>query len=94
MWFTIQQQSVKIIIYAKPNAKNTLLVKVDEKALHISLHAKPQQGEANKELIEFLSALLKIPKSQINLLKGEGSRYKQVVVPYTDSVKQFLQDNS
>lgn len=90
MWFKIDGQQVRINILAKPNAKKSSLVGISEQGLHISLHAKPHQGEANKELIAFLAELFALPKTKIVLLKGEGSRYKQVVVPLTDGVLKFL----
>jgi hypothetical protein len=58
--------------------------------LHISLHAQPKQGEANKELISYLAKILRLPKSQIILQRGEGSRHKQVIVPLTITVQQLL----
>ena len=81
---------MKIRIFAKPNAKNSTLIEIDEQGIHIALHAKPKQGEANKELINFLSTLINLPKSQITLQKGAGSRYKHVKVPLSESVQSFI----
>ena len=92
MWYQIQDQQVKLIVFAKPNAKKTALIAVTENELQISLHAKPHQGEANKELISFLSELFDVPKSKIVLLRGEGGRHKQVVMPLTDWVRQRLSE--
>jgi uncharacterized protein (TIGR00251 family) len=91
-WFKIEKQQVKITILAKPNAKKTALVGLNEQGLQISLHAMPQEGEANKELIAYLSKLLKVPKSQIILQRGEGSRHKQVLLPLTDKVQELLDE--
>lgn len=93
MWFKIHNQHVTLSILAKPKAKKTALVKVDEQGLHIALHANPQEGEANKELIRFLADFFKLPKSQIQLIRGQSSRKKQVELPYSASVKNFLQNN-
>jgi uncharacterized protein YggU (UPF0235/DUF167 family) len=90
MWFKIQNQHIELRIIAKPNAKCSKLLNITEEGLYIALHAKPHQGEANKELIFYLSKLLRVPKSQIILQKGEGSRYKFVLLPLTDTVNQFL----
>lgn len=91
MWYKIQGQTVELRILAKPNAKKSQLLGVSDQGLQISLHAKPHQGEANKELIKFLSELLDIPKTKIDLQRGEGSRFKKVVVPLTGKVEQFIQ---
>lgn len=90
MWYKIRDQQVELRILAKPNAKKTAIVAMNEQGLHVMLHAKPQDGEANKELISYLAKLLRLPKTQIILLKGEGSRYKQVLVPLTDTIQQLL----
>lgn len=90
MWFTIQNQQVRITIFAKPNAKQTAVLGVSEQGLLISLHAKPHHGAANAELIAYLARLFQLPKNQVILKKGEGSRHKQVIVPLTDTVHQLL----
>jgi uncharacterized protein len=63
---------------------------MSEQGLLISLHAKPHQGAANKELISYLAKLFGLPKTQIIFQKGEGSRYKQVVVPLTETVYKII----
>ena len=90
MWFKLQNQQVRINIFAKPNAKKTAFLGVSEQGMLISLHAKPHQGAANKELIAYLAKLFNLPKIQIILEKGEGSRYKQVVVPLNDTVQAII----
>ncbi len=92
MWYSIKDQCVMLRIYAKPNAKKSALVEQSEQGLHVSLHAKPQEGAANKALIAFLSVLLKLPKSQIHLQRGEQSRHKWVSVPLTERVQALLDD--
>jgi uncharacterized protein (TIGR00251 family) len=92
MWFKIQEKKVTLLIYAKPNAKRTALLKVtDEEGLHIALHAKPHDGEANKELISYLAKLFDLPKSHIILERGETARRKVVMIPFTEKVQAFLQ---
>ena len=91
MWFKIENQSVLLFIYAKPNAKHTALLNIANDALHIALHAKPQDGKANAELISFISKLFKIPKTQITLARGDNSRYKQLKIPLTDNVMNVLE---
>lgn len=90
MWYKINQDKIEIKILAKPNAKKSHLLRVTDQGLHISLHAKPHQGEANKELIIFISELFNIPKSKIELKRGESSRIKTIVVPICDEVKKLI----
>jgi len=92
MWYKIQNQQVILQILAKPNAKKTALLGISDEGLLISIHAKPDQGNANKELISYLSTLFRLPKSRIILQRGERSRHKQVVLPLTEVVQQLLDE--
>lgn len=90
MWFKIQDQQVKLQIIAKPNARKTAIIKISEQGLHVAIHANPLKGEANKELILFLSKVFDIPKSQIILKTGESSKYKQIILPMKATVQTAL----
>ena len=90
MWFKIIKQHVALQIFAKPNAKRTTLLKISDQGLNIALHAKPHEGEANKELISYLAKLFNLPKSNIILDRGENSRHKIVIVPLTIKVQEFI----
>lgn len=91
-WYKIKNQQVELCIFAKPNAKKTAIVGINEQGLNIALHAKPQEGEANKELITYLAKLFQLPKKQIILHRGEGSRHKQITVPLTAIIQQLLDE--
>jgi uncharacterized protein len=91
MWYSIKEQQVKIIILAKPKAKKSAFVKIDASGMHIALHAKPQDGEANEELIKFLADFFSIPKSKIILERGARGRHKQVTLPLTESVRKIIE---
>lgn len=92
MWYQIQNQHVMLSIYAKPNAKKTQLMDITKQGMHISIHAKPQDGEANKVLLAYLAKLFQLPKSHIILKKGESSRNKKIILPLTQVVQQLLND--
>lgn len=90
MWFKIQNQQIKINILAKPNARKTAFLGISEQKLIISLRAKPHQGAANQELIAYLAKLFHLPKTKVILLKGEESRYKQVMIPLTGASQKII----
>ena len=90
MWYKIQEQQVQLRIFVKPNAKRSALLAVGEKELQISLHAKPQDGKANQELLNYLAELLDLPKTQLHLERGEASRHKVVSLPLTLKTQRFL----
>tara|TARA_R110002110_G_scaffold415856_3_gene658471 strand:+ start:50169 stop:50432 length:264 start_codon:yes stop_codon:yes gene_type:complete len=79
-----------LFVFAKPNAKKSKVTDVTENNLHIALQAKPQSGEANIELKLYLAKLFQVPKSQVIVMKGLTSRYKQVSMPFTNSVSFLL----
>ncbi len=48
--------------------------------LKVYITAPPEDGKANKAVIELLAKELKIPKKHLSILKGEHSRNKVVKV--------------
>jgi len=69
-----------------PNSSKNCIIK-DETGIKIKLTAQPIEGKANKALIEFLSKQLKVPKTSIEILKGETSKEKTLLIKITDSAK-------
>ena len=92
MWFKKQDQEVILKIIAKPNARRTLLLRINDQGLHIAIHAKPHDGEANIELITYLAKLFRVPKSCIILKKGETSRHKLIAIPFSEAIQTFLDE--
>ncbi len=68
-----------IFVEAKPKAKKNQLEVLSNNTLKIRVNAPPIDGKANKAIIEYLSEIFEIPKSNILLLKGETSKYKRYV---------------
>lgn len=69
-------------VKAIPNSKVTSFVeRTTENVLRIKVHAVPEKGKANKELIDYLAKELKLPKKDVQLLKGEGTRLKTFQIP-------------
>jgi uncharacterized protein len=59
--------------------------------LRIRLHAVPEKGQANAELIDFLAEAFDVPKSHIRLVSGETSRIKRIEIRgrSLDEIKQI-----
>lgn len=66
--------AVKIV----PKSSRNQIVGWENDSLKIKLKAIPEKGTANKELIEYLSEVLDIPKSKIILTHGATSRHKRI----------------
>ncbi|MDD4289845.1 MAG: DUF167 domain-containing protein [Patescibacteria group bacterium] len=71
---------MKYTIKIQPNANENKIVEEKDDFLKIKIHAIPEHGKANDELIKFLSKHFKIPKSNIGIIKGKTSKNKIVEI--------------
>lgn len=74
-------------IRISPNAKKNEIIREGE-SVKIKITAQPVDGKANKALIEFLSKYFKIPKTSIEILKGETSKEKTILF-YTKDIEKI-----
>ena len=80
------QDGVIANIKISPNSKKNEIIK-SEAEVKIKITAQPIDGKANKALIEYLSKEFKIPKTAIQILKGETSKEKTILFKTTDNDK-------
>lgn len=80
---------LKVIV--QPNAKKNEVVGLhgEQERLKIKLKALPVEGKANKELINFLAKSLRIPKGDIELIRGETSKQKDLFLALAE-IPPFL----
>ncbi len=69
-----------------PNASKNEIIK-SEDGIKIKITAQPIDGKANKALIEFLSKKFKVPKSYFEIIRGETSKDKTVLIKNVSSEK-------
>jgi uncharacterized protein (TIGR00251 family) len=67
-------------IRAVPNAKKTGAVGIYNGMLKVKVSAPPEDGKANREIIEFMAGMLGIRKKDIEIVKGEKSREKTLLI--------------
>ena len=72
------EKLVRIAVQGHPGAKRNEVVRFEEGVWHIKIAAPPTEGKANKGLIEFLSEVLDISKSRINIDKGATGHRKLI----------------
>ncbi len=78
---------MKIALKVTPGARrNELLGWEDDypqigRICKVKIAAAPVEGKANKEIVSYLSSLLRVPKSAVTLLHGSTGRIKLVEVP-------------
>ena len=69
-----------------PNSSKNEIILEDE-FIKVKVTAQPIENKANKALIEFLSKQFKIPKTKIQILKGETKKKKAVLLNTDDLAK-------
>ncbi len=61
-----------------PNSsKNDIII--EEEFVKVKVTAQPIENKANKALIEYLSKTFKVPKTSIEIVKGETSKDKTLL---------------
>ncbi|MGE9516239.1 MAG: DUF167 domain-containing protein [Solitalea-like symbiont of Tyrophagus putrescentiae] len=76
----MNKNKVKIHVKIHANAKKNAIVNVKDDLIRISIKSRPVNNEANKELLEFLSTILKLSKKNISITKGLTSKFKTVSI--------------
>jgi uncharacterized protein (TIGR00251 family) len=76
---------MKLRIKVKPASKTDEIIREADGSLKLKIKAPPVEGKANKYLVEFLSEVLKLPKSKITLLKGETNSFKTLEIETEES---------
>jgi hypothetical protein len=66
---------------AMPNAPRSAIGTVKAGELLVRVHAQPDKGRANRELLELLAHSLGLPRSALRIVSGEASRHKVVALP-------------
>ncbi len=80
VWLKAVAAGSELVVLVQPRASRTKVVGEHDGRLKIALAAPPVDGEANAELIEFVSDTLGVRKSDVTLLDGETSRRKRLAV--------------
>ena len=74
------RRTVSFTVRVQPRASRDEIAGVMEGALKIRLRAPAIENRANEALIEFLSDLLKTPKSAVRIQGGEHARTKRLEI--------------
>uniref|UniRef100_A0A8D8PTU3 UPF0235 protein C15orf40 homolog n=1 Tax=Cacopsylla melanoneura TaxID=428564 RepID=A0A8D8PTU3_9HEMI len=72
--------NIIIKIQAKPGAKQNAITNIMTEAVGVQINAPPVDGEANTELVKYMSKLLGLRKSDVTLDKGSKSRQKKICI--------------
>ncbi len=82
-------------VKVKPNAKETILDKIDivTQCFELRVKASPVQGQANEDVIRFFKRFFKITLKQIVIKSGETSKQKRLSLN-VDSPLTFTWQNT
>jgi len=76
----VARGTVTFAVRVQPRASRDAIAGTLDGALKIRLTAPPLEGRANDALVDFLSSILKTPKSAVRIRSGEQSRNKRVEI--------------
>jgi len=74
------EDTVKLSVRVHPRAAKNEVVGLTKDVWQIRLTAPPIKGKANNELLDFLSQLLGIAKSRVDIIKGHTTKNKLLAI--------------
>lgn len=86
-----EKNGISLKITVVPNSAQTYIVGIIEGVVKIKLNSPPIEGKANKEVIEYFSKIINVPKTSIKILKGEKNKHKTLFIKGdTEVIKEKL----
>jgi hypothetical protein len=80
MVFSNHPDGLLIDVRVQPKSSQNAIVGIHGEALKIKLNAPPVEGKANKALIQLVAKLLKCSKSNVEIVSGQASRNKRLLI--------------
>jgi uncharacterized protein (TIGR00251 family) len=82
LWLAIlsEKESINIQVRVQPNAARNEVVGFADGVWRVRVAAPPVQGKANRELVDFLSHVLRVSKNRVTILRGQATRNKVIAV--------------
>jgi uncharacterized protein (TIGR00251 family) len=79
-YIKVSKAGVLVEVYVAPRAKRSQVTALHGGYPKIALAAPPIEGRANEELISFLRDLFGLPRSRIELVRGDTSKRKLLLL--------------
>jgi uncharacterized protein (TIGR00251 family) len=83
-WAAQTKDGILIKVHIVPNSSKTQIVGTHGDRLKLKIKAPPVDGKANEEIVSFLSKTLNIKKNQIELMTGQTSKSKNLLIKAFD----------
>ena len=71
---------MKVLVDAKPSAKEELVEKLGEGHFRVAVKQPPVQGRANAAICNALADYLGISPARVNIVSGHMSRHKIIAI--------------
>lgn len=84
--FKIVKDGILLKIRIVPNSSKNQFI-LSEEMIKLKITAQPIENKANKAVVEYLSKLFKVPKTSIEIVKGDTSKDKTLLLKTTDVQK-------
>ena len=79
-WYRKTPDGWLLTLHIQPGAKKSEVVGLHGDALKVRIASPPVDGKANEALLAFIADQLGLPKRAVQLVKGDTSRAKTVLV--------------
>ncbi len=79
----ITENGVIITVNVTPRSR-AHEIKIEGDKIYVKVTSPPIGGKANKEVIELLADFLGVKKKQLEIIEGEKSRVKKILVRTSD----------
>lgn len=73
-------KNMKIIVKAKPNAKEDKIEKIDDSNYIVYIKAPPINGKANASIVRLLADYFSVSQSLIEIISGHKARIKVIEI--------------
>lgn len=80
MWYRWCGDDLEVSLRVQPRASRDGFVEEQGDCYRVRLQAPPVEGKANEALRRFLATAFGVPRSAVELLSGEQSRHKRVLI--------------
>lgn len=88
----MQQGDLLLQLYIQPKASRDQIVGLHGEEIKIAITAPPVDGKANAHLTKYLSKAFKVPKGDIDIIKGQMGRHKQVRISSPKLIPEEVQN--
>jgi uncharacterized protein len=77
----------------KPASRKDEFIVAPDGNIKVKIKEQPIEGKANKYLLSYLSEIFDLPKSKVELLKGENSSHKKINIEIDEQRAKEILNN-